>query len=226
MKIVIFEPHPDDLLFGFGFKIFDWIEEGHDLHIITITDGRACYREMKDTLDEDAKTMTEEEVAQMRLKEAEKASEFLNIPKGNHYLLKFHDAEGQAYVKDAIEKVKPLIKGTDIIVLPSDNNAHVDHQATHDIAIQAAQELKLKETEFWVYFIPSYGKFQEDSQKKQIEIELSQELQEKLLDWLKIYQSQKKMKYTWKMYRRFLKNVQTRKLGIFSYEDIGNYYNF
>jgi len=226
MKIVIFEPHPDDLLFGVGHIIFDWIEEGHDISIITVTDGRACYREMKDSLTNEAKTMTEDEVAQMRLNEAKEAVEFLGIPREKHFLLEFHDAEGQKYVNDAIERVKPLIKDADIIVLPSDNNAHIDHQATHDIAVKAAQKLNLKDAKFWVYFIPSYGKFKDDSKGKQREIEISEDLQEKLLDWLKIYQSQKKLKFTWKMYNRFLRVVNTRKLGEFEYQDIGKYYNF
>ena len=45
MKIVIFEPHPDDLLFGPGPIMFDWINKGHEIHVVTITDGRACCRE-------------------------------------------------------------------------------------------------------------------------------------------------------------------------------------
>jgi LmbE family N-acetylglucosaminyl deacetylase len=226
MKIVIFEPHPDDLLFGVGHVIFDWIEEGHDISIITVTDGRACYREMKDSLTHEAKTMTEDEVAKMRLNEAKEAVEFLGNPKEKHFLLEFHDAEGPKYVNDAIEKVKPMIKDAEVIVLPSDNNAHKDHQATHDIAVKAAQELSLQNTKFWIYFIPSYGKFKDDSKSKQREIEISEDLQEKLLDWLKIYQSQKKLKFTWKMYNRFLRVVNTRKLGEFDYQDIGKYYNF
>jgi LmbE family N-acetylglucosaminyl deacetylase len=226
MKIIIFEPHPDDLLFGAGHKIFDWIDEGHEINIITITDGRACYREIKDALDEEAKAMSEDELAQMRLREAQKAVEFLGISQKKHYLLNFHDAAGQQYVEEAIQKVKPLIGSPDIFVLPSDNNKHVDHQATHDIAINVAQELELRDLEFWVYFIPSYGKFREDSKEKQIEVKITENLRKKLLKWLKIYQSQKKLKFTWKMFNRFLNTVESRKFGIYTYEDIGKYYNF
>ena len=49
MKIVIFEPHPDDLLFGPGPILLEWINEGnHDIHIFTVTDGRVCFRAADD----------------------------------------------------------------------------------------------------------------------------------------------------------------------------------
>ncbi|TFF63677.1 MAG: hypothetical protein EU521_00695, partial [Promethearchaeota archaeon] len=204
MKICIFEPHPDDLLFGPGPILFDWITQNNQIHVITVTDGRACYRSIQDKFSEDVAEMTEDDVADMRITEAKKAIDFLGIPPKNHHLLKFHDADGQKYVNDAIKKVKPIIKDADRIVIPSDNNSHVDHQATHDIAIKASKELELKNAEFWVYFIPTYGKWNDDSKNKQIEIEISDDLREKLLEWLQIYQSQKKLKYTWKMFTSFI----------------------
>jgi LmbE family N-acetylglucosaminyl deacetylase len=137
LKIVIFEPHPDDLLFGTGPKIFDWIEEGHNVHIITVTDGRAAYRDAREI------DMPEDEVAEMRINEAKRVIEFLGLNKENHHLLFFHDAVGKKYVKEGIERVKPIISNADRIVLPSNNNLHEDHQATHDIAIEAAKDLNL-----------------------------------------------------------------------------------
>ncbi|MHA1257343.1 MAG: PIG-L deacetylase family protein, partial [Promethearchaeota archaeon] len=137
----------------------EWINEGnHDIHIITVTDGRACYRFADDALSEEAKNMTENEVAKMRITEAKKAIEFLGLPLENHHLLYFHDADGHKYVKEAIKKVKPIIKDADRIVFPSTHNIHADHQATHDIAIGAAKELNLTNIEYFVYFISSYGK--------------------------------------------------------------------
>ncbi|MFW9952108.1 MAG: hypothetical protein ACFFKA_18460, partial [Candidatus Thorarchaeota archaeon] len=109
---------------------------------------------------------------------------------------------------------------------PSNNNRHIDHQATHDIAIGAAKELKLKNIEYFVYFIPSYGKFQEDSKRNQFELTINENDATILQQWLEIYQSQAKIKWTWKMYKRFLKKVRTWTYGLYKYEEIGNYYNF
>ncbi len=41
MKIIIFAPHPDDEVFGAGGSILKWLEDGHNIHIIWFTDGRA-----------------------------------------------------------------------------------------------------------------------------------------------------------------------------------------
>jgi len=227
LKSVIFEPHPDDLLFGPGPILLDWINEGnHDIHIITVTDGRACYRSGDDTYSEEVARMTEDDVAEMRISEAKKSVEFLGLPPENHHILFFHDTDGQKYVKEGIKKVKPLIKDANRIVLPSTHNLHVDHQATHDIAICAAKELNLKNIEYFVYFIASYGKFKEDSKEKQFDYTIDEETVKVLNDWLEIYQSQSKMKWMWKMYKRYLREIRTWTYARYIFEDIGRYYNF
>ncbi|MHA1689585.1 MAG: PIG-L deacetylase family protein [Promethearchaeota archaeon] len=227
MKIVVFEPHPDDLLFGPGPILLEWIEEKkHDIHVVTVTDGRACYRVGGDVYAPEVKNYTEDDVARMRIKEAKEAISFLGLPEENHHLFYFHDADGPKYVAEGIEKAKDLIRGVDRLVCPSKNNRHVDHQATHDIAVGAARELELKNIEYFIYFIPSYGQFHEDSKEKQFEYTISEEKAKVLMEWLQIYQSQAKIKYTWKMYTSFLKNIRTWKYAIFKYEDMGKYYNF
>jgi hypothetical protein len=82
------------------------------------------------------------------------------------------------------------------------------------------------EIEYFVYFIPSYGKFNNDSKDKQFDYTIDDEKAKKLQDWLKIYQSQARIKYTWKMYNRFLRKIRTWRYGLFTYKDIGKYYNF
>ncbi|MGQ4874472.1 MAG: PIG-L deacetylase family protein [Promethearchaeia archaeon] len=226
MRIIIFEPHPDDLLFGPGPILLDWINEGHEIHIITITDGRACYRGNKDAYAPEIAKMTEDDVAKMRLNEAKEVIKFLGLPSENLHLLKFPDTEANKYIQKAVEKVKPLLTNVNRIVLPSNNNRHPDHQATYDIVISTVKELKLKDAEFFVYFIPAYGKFKNDSKDRQIEIPINDDKKKKLFKWLEIYQSQKKSKFTWKMYNRFIKVLKSMTYGIFSYEDIGKYYNF
>ncbi|NVM43294.1 MAG: PIG-L family deacetylase [Candidatus Lokiarchaeota archaeon] len=227
MKIVIFEPHPDDLLFGPGPILLEWINEGeHDIHVITVTDGRACYRATDDIFSEDVATMTEDDVADMRINEAKQSIEFLGLPSDNHHLFHFHDAEGRNYVREGIKKAIPIIKDLDRIVLPSTNNLHIDHQATHDIAMGAAKELNLTKIEYFVYFIASYGKFKEDSKEKQFEYTIDEEIAKILKEWLEIYQSQAKLKWTWKMYSRYLRKIRTWTYASYNFEDIGKYYNF
>jgi len=226
LKIVIFEPHPDDLLMGAGQIIFDWIDQGHDIHIITVTDGRACYRKIIDDKTSEALRMTEDEIARERLTEAKKTVEFLGIPVKNLHLLKFPDAEAQDYLGNGIKRVIPIIKDADRLLIPSNQNLHEDHQATHDIAIGAAKALQLKNIEYWVYFVPQYGRFNKDSKDKLITVKISEELRQKLTEWLQIYQSQKRMKNTWKLYTRYLKLTKEFIYGKYKYQDIGKFYNF
>jgi len=226
MKIIIFEPHPDDLLFGPGPILLEWINEGnHEIHIVTVTDGRACYRSGDDVLSEEAKNMTEDDVAEMRINEASKSIDFLGLPKENHHLFYYHDADGQKYVREGIIKTKVLIKDSDRIVFPSNHHIHADHQATHDIAKGAAIELKLTKVEYFVYYDASYGKFQEDSKDKQFQYTIDEERAALLIEWLNIYQSQAMMKWTWKMYTRYLKKIRTWTYASFTFNDIGKYYN-
>ncbi|MFW9951794.1 MAG: PIG-L deacetylase family protein [Candidatus Thorarchaeota archaeon] len=227
MKIIIFEPHPDDLLFGPGPIILNWISQMmHEIHVITVTDGRACYRSSGNSYTQDISKLNENEIAEMRINEAKQAIKFLGLSPQNHHLFHFHDTEGQTYVKEGIKKTIPIIFDADRIVLPSKNNKHIDHQATHDIAIGAAKELQLKNIEYFVYFIPSYGNFKEDSKLNQFKYNISDTDAEVLQKWLEIYQSQAKIKWTWKMYTRFLKKIRSWTYGVYKYDEIDRYYNF
>jgi LmbE family N-acetylglucosaminyl deacetylase len=226
MKIVIFEPHPDDLLFGPGPILLDWIEEEHEIHVITVTDGRACCRAGGDVFSPEIKAMSEDDIAHMRIEEARTTIKYLGIPLDNHHLLNFHDADGQKYVKEGIQKVKSIIKDADRLVFSSTNNMHEDHQAAHDIAIGAARELNLTDIEYFVFFIASYGRFQEDSKDKQFQFPISDECRKKLIDWYEIYKSMSHIKYTNRMYIGYLKKVETMTYGLFQWEDLGKYYNF
>ena len=86
MKLIVFEPHPDDLLFGAGHGIFQWIDEGHDIHVITVTDGRNSYRTAEE---KELRRIPKEDVIETRLNEAKKAIEYLKLPPENLHLLLF-----------------------------------------------------------------------------------------------------------------------------------------
>ena len=42
-SILVICSHPDDEIFGCGGSILKWIDEGHDVHIVYVTDNRAFY---------------------------------------------------------------------------------------------------------------------------------------------------------------------------------------
>ncbi len=226
MKIVILEPHPDDLLFGPGPVIFDWISKGHKIIVLTLTDGRKVYKVSPEKLSNDVKNMPEDEVAAMRIEESKNAVKFLGLKAENHLIFRYHDADGPKYVKNAVEKVKPLLSGADRIVVDSNNSSHPDHQAAYDIAVNAAKELNLKKVEFFVMCVWAYCRFRDDSKANQIKVAISDGLKKRMLQWLEIYASQKKTKFTWKGYVHYIKVTSAQTFGIYRLEDAGKYYNF
>lgn len=227
MKIVVFAPHPDDEVYGCGGTILKWMEEGHDIHVIYVTDNCALItwgRKNNELIEEEAKeyiNLSEEEIGIIGIEEAKKAAKAFGFSKSNIHLFKFHDQDAMNHIKEGVELSMEIIKDADRLVLPSDNNNHPDHQATHMMAKIAAQELNLTNTEFYVYTIYNVLKAPIE---KHIKIKMV-EYRDKLYDIMKIYKTQITLstsKIAWETLRRRRKE----RFGLFSLKDAGKYYNF
>jgi len=227
MKIVIFAPHPDDEIYGCGGSILKWIAEGHDVHIIYVTDNRVLItwgRKENQLLENEAKeyiNLTEEEVGEIGLREAWEAAKAFGFPDNNIYLFKFHDQDAKNRITEGIELSKAIIKDANRIVLPSDNNNHVDHQATHTIAKQAALDLNLQNTEMYVYTIYNINKA---PLEKQIKIKIA-DYRDKVYDIMSLYKTQLALKDT-RLGWQTLKRKRTERFGVFTLGDVGKFYNF
>lgn len=222
MKIVVFAPHPDDEIFGCGGSTIKWIEEGHNVHIIYITDNRVLISwglkanelvvdEINDYID-----LTEDEIADIALKEAEDAASALGFSPNNIHLLKIHDQDAINKIDLAVSLSKEIIKGADRIVLPGDIKSHPDHKATHIIAKKAAKELDLN-AEFFVYYSIS-------PKEKQLKINIAK-YRERLYEIMKIYKTQLCIKGTragWET----LKRKRSERFGVYKLEDMDKYNNF
>ena len=227
MKIVVFAPHPDDEIYGAGGSIFKWIEEGHDVHIVYVTDNRMLItwgRKENKLIEEEAQKyldLTEEEIGEVGLQEAIKVARAFGLADNNFHLYKFHDQDAKNRIKEGIELSKEIIKDADRIVIPSDNNSHPDHQSTHTMAKQAAIELNLSQTEFFVYGINNIIK---SPKNKQIKIIIA-DYRDRAYDILSLYKTQLALidsRYGWLT----LKRKRSERFGVFSLEDAGNFYNF
>lgn len=201
-----------------------WLEEGHDIHIIWFTDGRAGYRKAREenALDDCEETkITEDELARIRLAEADAAGDFLGVKKENRHFLKFYDSELQNHINEAVEKIKDFVRNADLFVIPSSNNDHSDHQATHDIAVKVAQELNLNSLKFYVYNLHAPLKAQGENLVK---IKIGDK-RFRVYQALKLHKSQfytKDMKWqTEAMMER-----RRERFGVFHIKDKGKFYNF
>jgi len=224
MKIIVFAPHPDDECFGCGGSILTWLEEGHDVHIIWFTDGRAGYRKAKELgelEDCEATRISEDQLAKRRIAEADAAAEFLGIKEANRHFLKFYDQELKSNVQEAVKKIKKIVADVDRFVIPSGNNKHPDHQATYDIAIKVAKKLNLNNLEFYVYVLYNPLKAQGDNLVK---IRVGN-LRFKVYEALKLHESEFYTKdMNWQALA--IRDRRRERFGVYILEDAGKYPNF
>ena len=224
MRIYVFAPHPDDEVFGAGGSILKWVEEGHEVHIIWFTDGRAGYRKAREDgeLEDNEETrINEDQLAEKRLAEAAASAEVLGVKPENTHYLKFHDADLQNHIYDAVEKAIRIIKKPDRFVIPSDNNEHADHQATHDIAFKIAEKLDLNNIEFYVFSI--YVPLKAEGEHL-VKVKVG-DLRFKAYEALKKHRSQLFIK-TLQNYSTWVEGKRRDYFGVYKLADKGKYYNF
>lgn len=224
MKIVIFAPHPDDELVGAGGSILKWMDEGHQVEIIYISDGRAAYtfeNRMGRLMETEDTQISEDDLAGMRMREINEVMKFLEIPEDNIHKFKLPDQQIMDFRETAIDMSKPIIKNADRIVGPSNNNPHTDHQATFNIATTAAKELNLNDIEFYIYAI--YLSINAPKEK-QIKINIK-DYNKNAYQALQLYKSQTVIKTVNASFERMKKKKRER-FGVFRLEDLGKYQNF
>ena len=227
MKIVIFAPHPDDEIMGCGGSILKWIDEGHEVHIIYITDNRAMFVEghvNDQLLEEEVKpyvNLSEDEIAIIGLQEAQNAAQALGLVPENIHLLKIHDLDAINKIELATSLSKDILKGADRIVTSSDHNTHPDHQAANTIAKQTAKELNLTNVEFYVYAIYVALK---PPKEKMIKINIV-DYRDKAYEIMKLYKTQICFVDTRNGWE-YLKRKRVERFGVFSLKDMGDFYNF
>jgi len=165
--------------------------------------------------------LNEDQVAQIALNEAVSAAKAFGFSDNHIHLFKFHDQDAINKVNEGITLSQPIIKDADRIVLSSDNNNHVDHQATHLIAKRSAQESNLKNAEYYVYAIYNLLKIPKE---KQIKVNIA-DYREKVYEIMKNYKTQLCLKDT-RLGWETLKRKRIERFGLFKYEDMNKFYNF
>jgi len=201
--------------------------EGHEVHIVYVTDNRALItwgKNHNQIIEKEAKdyiNLSEEEIGKIGLEEARRVAKAFGFPNSNVHLFEFHDQDALNQIDNGVKLSKDIIKDADRLVIPSDNNNHLDHQATHTIAKNAAIELNLVNTEFFVYAIYNLLKTPMEMQKK---VRIS-EYRLRVYEIMKIYKTQLLFKDT-RLGWQTLTRKRSERFGVFSLKDAGNYYNF
>jgi len=227
VKIVVFAPHPDDEIYGTGGSILKWMKEGHNIHIVYVTDNRALItwgKKNNQILIEEAQdyiNLSEDQIGEIGLKEAKSVAKAFGFPNDKVHLFEFHDQDALNQMSRGITLAKTIIYDADRIVIPSDNNNHPDHQATHTIAKEAAIELNLVNTEFYVYAIYNVMKA---PMEKQVKIRIA-EYRDQIYNIMALYKTQLVLKDT-RMGWLTLKRKRSERFGVFNLSNAGKFYNF
>jgi LmbE family N-acetylglucosaminyl deacetylase len=224
LKFIIFAPHPDDECYSSGGSILRWLQQDHDIHIIWFTDGRAAYREAakrNDLILCDASQISEGELAKIRIAEADAAADYLGIKKDNRHFLNFYDQELKNHINTAVESIKTIVENADIFVIPSAHNNHPDHQATHDIAVRAAEVYNLINIEFYVYALYNILK----ADKNRLLVNKTGDLRYKVYNAVILHKSLFCIRSN-ELETRALKSKRKERFGVYKLPDKGKYYNF
>jgi len=224
MHIYIFAPHPDDEVFGAGGSILKWLENGHEIYIIWLTDGRAGYRKARklgELEDNEETRITEDQLAEKRLAEAAASAKILGVKPENCYHLKIHDRDLMNHKYDVIDQLIRFIKKVDRFVIPSNNNEHPDHQATYEIAVRVAEKLNLKDIEFYVYAIHTPLKAKGE---RLVKVRFGN-LRYKALEALKEHRSQFYLKDL-ELQSKWVESKRRDYFGLYKLGDKGKHFNF
>lgn len=180
---IIFAPHPDDEVLSSGGLIQQSLDAGINIIIVYMTDGRACYLAIHL---ETEKNPTQ--VALIRKREALEGCNILNIPVSNLQFLDFPDQQLRDHYTQALEEVKVIIRSfsrVDVFI-PVGQNPHIDHQATHNIVVQAIEELQRDDIPIY-----QYGLHRNVRGKADLKVKLTPQMLQIKIQAYNCHQSQK-----------------------------------
>lgn len=127
-RLVVFAPHPDDETLGCGGTVAEKLNEGYDVFVVFMTDGRH-------SLGEFAKSIgpTPSEIKTMRKEEAVKATKILGIPEKNLIFLDFEDKklhESEGLARGKIVRILQELSPVEVF-FPQEKEYHIDHRVTN-----------------------------------------------------------------------------------------------
>jgi LmbE family N-acetylglucosaminyl deacetylase len=156
-KIVVLAPHMDDEVLGCGGTMARHVQEGADVSVVFLTDGRyggGAYA----APGEPERERRQSELVDIRKEEARRAGEILGVRN-----ITFLDAEDgrlrtdshvPARLRSILERDRP-----DVVYLPFFLESHVDHCATSDILMAATagarDNFECRGYEVWTPLFPN-----------------------------------------------------------------------
>lgn len=138
-RIIVFAPHPDDETLGCGGTIARKTNEGYEVVVVVMTDGRHALKSLG------ISSPTPEELRIIRREEITKAIGCLGVSDQNLLFLDFVDGTLGEHVQEAVKKVRVLLKeySPSEVYFPHAKDINVDHQAASFIVNGSIAEMGL-----------------------------------------------------------------------------------
>ena len=144
-KAIVFAPHPDDETLGCGGTIARKLNEGYDVSVVFITDGRHSLTSLGVS-----SGPTPIEIKEIRKEEALRATRILGLQEKNLLFLDFeektlekHERQLRERIVEILEDISPLE-----IFFPQEKEYHIDHRITNKIVRTAIGISNLRPIEY------------------------------------------------------------------------------
>jgi LmbE family N-acetylglucosaminyl deacetylase len=139
-RIIVFAPHPDDETLACGGTIIRKIQEGFDVHVVVLTDGRHSHDVTLGLAEPSPET-----IAEIRAMEFSEATRVLGVNPSNLILLGFEDGKLREHMREATERTVQIlreVRPVEIYVSYRDD-ANEDHRTTYEIVAGSFREADL-----------------------------------------------------------------------------------
>ena len=138
--LLVVSPHPDDEVLGVGGLMHMHAHSGHDVTVVSVTDGEAAYPDWTDLA---------------RVRQQELADAVFVLGSGRINVMSLHVPDGHVSEhRDALmTALVPLVAGTPTLIAPYEFDGHPDHDATGAVcgALARLYRLTLVRYPIWTW---------------------------------------------------------------------------
>ena len=157
-RMIVFAPHPDDETLACGGTIVRKIQEGFDVHVVVMTDGRHSHDVALGLAEPSPET-----IAEIRAIEFSEATRVLGVNLSNLILLGFEDGKLREQMSEARERTVRILREVRPveIYVPYRDDANEDHRTAYEIVAGSVREAdllpKMYEYSVWNGKLPRPG---------------------------------------------------------------------
>jgi len=144
-RVIVFAPHPDDETLGCGGTIAKKLNEGYDVSVVFVTDGRYSLAEIGIFAGP-----APFEMKVIRREEAMRAMKILGLQEKNLFFLDFEDKTLEKNERLVQERVVEILKDVSPaeVFFPQENEYNIDHRVTNMMIRRALKALDLYPIEY------------------------------------------------------------------------------